>query len=194
GVVDDGPALELDAVGVLVDDDAVARLPGGRLGDVGQHDVGDAGVVDLDDHLDLAVVRGAAGVVRHRQGLVRGAVGDGERLEEVIDLVLRDGQAQAPIGVGGVALVVGDALAVDDDASEGGVVGVDVGRVCAAAGGEGGEGGDGGEASQGVHGVSLRALFARWSAASAAGSTPREPLWSTALEIFVRSLHRTCQR
>ncbi len=117
GVVDDGPGLEVHLAGA--EHHAVAGLPGRRFGHVGElHFVGTAaGKRYL--HLQRAI--GAGARIRDRRGLAGASVGHRERLEKVVDLVGRHAHAQGFAGHRGGALEVRNAVAVDDDAPEGGL-------------------------------------------------------------------------
>ncbi len=132
GVVDDGPALEADLL-VLAQHDPVARLPAGRLGDVGQEEllrvVLRPRLFELDLHRDEAGVGDRRpGGVRDRRGLLRLGVEHGERLQEVVDLVGRDLELELAARHLGGALEVGDAVSVHHDPAQG-RAGVDVAGV-----------------------------------------------------------------
>ena len=71
-------------------------------------------------------------------------VGHGQRLQEVVDLVGWHLERERVAVNAGFALVVGDAVAVDDDATERGGVGFDVAGVLRAGAGEQRDEGDGG--------------------------------------------------
>ncbi len=139
-VVDDRPRLQAH-LALVLELDAVARLPGGRLRHVREDHAVHRGGWQLDLHVDEASlgVR-LLGGVRDGRGLPCLRVGHGERLEEVVDLVRRHAQVERLLGHGGGALEIGDPVPIDHHAAERGVR-LHVARLGGAAGEEQEKGG-----------------------------------------------------
>jgi hypothetical protein len=154
GVVDDGPRLERD-LPVVLHRHAVARLPRRRLGHVRQpQEASLRSGRDPDLHVDEPARshRGALRRVRDGRGFAGLRVDDGERFQEVVDLVTGNLERElVALHLGG-ALEVRDSVSVDDDATEG-RVGVDErGHPAAAPHEHGGGEDDGSDGHQGQGG------------------------------------------
>jgi hypothetical protein len=76
---------------------------------------------ELDLHLRELIAVHAGRRVRDGRGLAGALVDDGERLEEVVDLVAGDGDVERVALDVGLALEVGDAVPVHDHAAQRGV-------------------------------------------------------------------------
>ena len=147
-VVDDGPALD-HHLALIVHRDPVRRLPHRGLGHVGEDDVGDlAGLLrrrDVERHLQERAAIGLLAREADRQRPAGARLDDGQRLEEVVDAVARHADGQLAAGDLGAPLVVRDAVAVHDDATERDLVDLDEGLVLGVAARDEG----GGEQSRG---------------------------------------------
>ena len=119
GVVDDGPPLHVHLAG-LVHHQPVARLPGGRLGDVGELQPVRRRAREADLHVDeaRAPLTRARGRVGDRRGLTGVGVDHRQRAEKIVDPFGGDGEPQGVAFDRGRALEVSDAVPVDDDPAE----------------------------------------------------------------------------
>ena len=127
GVVDDRPPLHVHLAG-LVHHQPVARLPGRRLGDVGELQPVRRGARKADLHVDerLAPLARARGRIGDGRGLTGVGVDHRQRAQKVIDPLGGDGELQGIAFDRSRAFEVGDAVSVDHDPPEHRVGGADI--------------------------------------------------------------------
>ena len=129
GVVDDRPPLHVHLAG-LVHHQPVARLPGRRLGNVGELQPVCRGARKADLHVDegRAPLARARGRVGDGRGLTGVGVDHRQRSQKVIDPLGGDGEPQGIAFDRGRAFEVGDPVSVDHDTPEHRVGGADIAR------------------------------------------------------------------